>query len=82
MERHDRRRKEHGDEGPARKRQTQTQGARSAPEKKVVVASYRVRSGWSHKEAEAEMLRLGFHPLLVGLWQTWMDGKSHRREAR
>jgi len=47
----------------------------------LVVASYRVRSGWSHREAEAEMIRLGFHPLLVGLWQTWMDGK-HRREAR
>ena len=48
----------------------------------LVVASYRVRSGWSHKEAEAEMLRLGFHPLLVGLWQTWRDGKAHMLEER
>ena len=42
----------------------------------LVVAMYRLRSGWTPEQAEAEMLRCGFHPLLVGLWRTWV---AHRQ---
>ena len=39
----------------------------------LVVAVYRVRHGWTKAQAQAEMLRLGFHPTLLGLWQSWVD---------
>jgi protein-tyrosine phosphatase len=38
----------------------------------LVVGAYRVwRCGWSKSAAYAEMLRLGFHPSLVGLQRFW-----------
>ncbi len=39
----------------------------------LIIAVYRVKSGWSKPKAEAEMLKLGFHKELHGLWDFWQD---------
>lgn len=42
----------------------------------LVIAIYRVRhDGWSKKDAEAEMISLGFHKQLLGLWSYWQKLK-------
>jgi Tyrosine phosphatase family len=39
----------------------------------LIVARYRVLSGWSKPDAEKEMLDDGFHKVLHGLWEVWED---------
>lgn len=39
----------------------------------LLVAMYRVSKGWSKEAAEQEMLSLGFHKLLLGLWEFWRE---------
>lgn len=39
----------------------------------LVVACYRRSRGWSKAKAEEEMLNLGFHKLLLGLWEFWRE---------
>lgn len=37
----------------------------------LIVAAYRVRSGWGKDRAEQEMMEHGFHKELIGLWDYW-----------
>jgi len=39
----------------------------------LICAVYRVMSGWSKERAEQEMLTLGFHKELLGLWHAWLE---------
>lgn len=39
----------------------------------LVIAMYRVRCGWTRKEAWNECRRLGFHPILRGLCWAWEE---------
>ena len=39
----------------------------------LVVACYRYGTGWTKQEAEDEMLALGFHKILMGLWHFWEE---------
>jgi len=40
----------------------------------LVVACYRLKTSWTRAVAEREMLDLGFHKELIGLWAFWEDG--------
>ena len=42
----------------------------------LVVACYRLSQGQPKREAEDEMLRLGFHKELAGLWEFWERQKQ------
>lgn len=42
----------------------------------LVVALYRLNHGWTKEDAEGEMLRLGFHKQLGGLWRFWLQEKQ------
>lgn len=37
----------------------------------LVIALYRLSQGWSKADAEKEMLDMGFHKALFGLWECW-----------
>lgn len=39
----------------------------------LVCAIYRLTQGWTKDAAEKEMLALGFHVLLLGLWEFWLN---------
>ena len=39
----------------------------------LIVACYRLRTGWGKPQAEAEMLSHGFHKSLHGLWEYWEE---------
>lgn len=39
----------------------------------LIVAIYRLTQGWKKEDAQKEMLDLGFHKMLVGLWDCWKD---------
>jgi len=41
----------------------------------LFVALYRIHHGWTAQDAESEMLRLGFHKELRGLWDYWQKQK-------
>jgi len=42
----------------------------------LFAAMWRVRvDGWTKQKAEAEMLSLGFHKSLIGLWEFWEEWK-------
>lgn len=37
----------------------------------LIIACYRLQTGWTKPAAEQEMLTNGFHKILVGLWEYW-----------
>ena len=38
----------------------------------LIIAIYRLtKCGWSKKKAQREMLKLGFHKEMLGLWRFW-----------
>jgi protein tyrosine/serine phosphatase len=39
----------------------------------LVIGAYRLKRGWSKREAYVEMLSHGFHPILLGLSKAWAD---------
>lgn len=41
----------------------------------LIVALYRLKTGWTRADAEKEMLEHGFHKTLLGLWRTWHQAK-------
>jgi tyrosine-protein phosphatase SIW14 len=41
----------------------------------LIVACYRLKTGYTKEQAQQEMLQLGFHKLLIGLWDYWEDIK-------
>jgi protein tyrosine/serine phosphatase len=44
----------------------------------VCIAMWRVSQGWSCEQAENEMMEMGFHKILFGLWKVWEDFKNER----
>jgi hypothetical protein len=42
----------------------------------LAVACYRLKEGWSKKDAEKEMMQHGFHKMLQGLYGCWQQQKE------